>query len=300
MSCKWRYFALFASVLAAVGILVCVFVCRVFAARCELRSKSRVETPVRLALDEIRADMAARRYGIADFKLELLSRCWNDFSGSGGEFGNLMPLFRAIDKNGGRRRESVGPRLAEKFGVPLLVRGEIRGGDPRRKAYDARQRFILIHTVNGENVEPERITLPLAAMNSGTLGKLSSLPVGTRVMFTGFESVRDQGFPDFPGEMSIQHTGYGLVNVFVAHDGGAMLDIYEFDCGERYCVNGKEYSADGLSAFLETSPVKWVVLYLDKRSAPEDNENLRRFRALCDRLGKVLEVSCQRSTRYDD
>jgi len=292
------------AVWTVVCVLGCVLVFRLLDARRELQLKSTVKTPVRLALHEIGADMEARRYGVAQSKLALLSRSWDNFSCrngiDGSEVGNVMPLFRLIDENGGKQRESVTPRLSPKFGVPLMVWGKIRGGDPRRKAYDKEARFIRIRTVNGNNVECERITLPLSAMNPGTLRELSSLPLGTSVIFSGFESVRDYGLPDFPDMESVTHQAYGIANVFVVRNGGETLDIYELDCGKSYRVGDREYTFDELAVLLKASPVKWTVLYMDKRSSAEENEQLRRFRALCERLGKVLEVTCQRSTSYDD
>ena|GEM_PF-4987749 len=117
---------------------------------------------------------------------------------------------RKIDKREVRQRQTISPMLAEEFGVLLRITGQVRHDDPRRKAYDARRRFVEVRTVNGAPIAA--VTLELVVRDTG---KLDLLPEGKTVKLTGFESLRDDGFPDLPGELSVTHTGYGLFHVFV-------------------------------------------------------------------------------------
>ena len=108
-----------------------------------------------------------------------------------------------------RARQTVSPLLADEFGTVVKVAGTVRGDDPRRKLYDERMRLIEVHTVNDISVSGREM-LELAAPRKD----LAVLPIGSQVELIGYETIRDEGFPDTPGEVTIQHEGYGIVHVF--------------------------------------------------------------------------------------
>ena len=110
------------------------------------------------------------------------------------------------------RRETFSPVLADKFGIFLEISGKIRNEDRRTKAGEEMP-LVEIHAVNGSPVAV--VTLPLAALNPGTREELRALRDGGTVKLGGFESLEAVGFPDVPGEPTIQHAGYGIRNVFV-------------------------------------------------------------------------------------
>ena len=108
-----------------------------------------------------------------------------------------------------RSRQTVSPLLADEFGMVVKVAGTVRGDDPRRKAYDGRMRLIEVHTVNDMPLSGGEM-LELAAPP----GDLAALPIGGQVELLGYESIRENGFPDTPGEATITHEGYSIVHVF--------------------------------------------------------------------------------------
>ena len=104
-----------------------------------------------------------------------------------------------------RSRQTVSPLLVDEFGTVVKVAGTVRGDEPRRKAYDERRRLIEVHAVNDVSVAGEKIL---------ELDALTPLPVGKQVELIGYETIRQNGFPDTPGEVTIQHEGYSIVHVF--------------------------------------------------------------------------------------
>ena len=129
------------------------------------------------------------------------------------EHGEAVPGTAAVlCTQAGPGRQTVSPLLAEKFGIFFDISGKIRNENRRTKAGEEMP-LVEIHAVNGSPVAV--VTLPLAAFNPGTREKLRSLRDGETVKFGGFESLEAVGFPDVPGEPSIQHAGYGIRNVFV-------------------------------------------------------------------------------------
>ncbi len=99
-----------------------------------------------------------------------------------------------------RSRQTVSPLLADEFGTVVKVAGTVRGDDPRRKAYDGRMRLIEVHAVNDISVSGGEV-LELAAPREA----LAALPIGGQVELIGYETIRQHGFPDTPGEVTIQH-----------------------------------------------------------------------------------------------
>ena len=108
-----------------------------------------------------------------------------------------------------RSRQTVSPLLADEFGEVVRITGTVRGDAPRRKAYDERMRLIEVHTVNDMPLSGGEM-MELAAPPED----LAALPIGRQVELIGYESLRQNGFPDLPGELSIQHEGYSIVHVF--------------------------------------------------------------------------------------
>lgn len=106
-------------------------------------------------------------------------------------------------------RQTVSPLLADEFGTVVKVAGTVRGVDPRRKAYDERMRLIEVHTVNDMPLSGGEM-LELVAPPED----LADLPIGRKVELIGYESIRESGFPDTPGEVTITHEGYSIVHVF--------------------------------------------------------------------------------------
>ena len=67
--------------------------------------RSAVKAPARMALDEIQVDMKAKRYELAESKIDLLASTWHRFDtepdlfrGSG--VGDIMVAFSKLDTNG--------------------------------------------------------------------------------------------------------------------------------------------------------------------------------------------------------
>ena len=102
-------------------------------------------------------------------------------------------------------RQTVSPLLADEFGTVVGIKGTVRGDDPRRKLYDDRMRLVEVHAVND---------VPVAGIKILELDTSTPLPVGKQVELIGYETIRDGGFPDTPGEVTIQHEEYGIVHVF--------------------------------------------------------------------------------------
>lgn len=137
----------------------------------------------------------------------MLKSKWRFFASPAAVFvaGVLACFFFCRVFTSPRSRQTVSPLLADEFGTVVKVAGTARGDEPRRKLYDERMRLIEVHAVND---------VPVAGVKILELDASPPPPVGKQVELIGYETIRQNGFPDLPGELSIQHEGYSIVHVF--------------------------------------------------------------------------------------
>ena len=131
------------------------------------------------------------------------------------------------------------------------------------------------------------VVVKLFSYDKTKLARWRTLPAGTPVDFSGYESIEPFGFPDDPLDVyTVQHRSFGIKHIFVVMRvnrtvGGGRLEIEELHGGELFRINDRNCSVEDLKSMLSSLKPVRIKLIRDKAADAVGDGNVDKLREFC-------------------